>query len=312
VNGRRRTVLIIPVVLSLSITALVIDASAQVVNPTIAEFNASPDHSAILPGGAAALTRYDLEFYNVGAASPFQTASLGKPTPGTGGLISVLLTSVLTSLPSPGIVYEARVAAVGPGGVSRSTVSNTFSFSSPCSFSISPTTQTIAPAGGTSSVSVTAGTGCAWTAVSNAAWISITAGGSGTGNGTVNYSVTADVTGSNRTGTLTVAGRTLTVSQNACSFAVSPTSVNLSSGGGTGTITVTATAGCPWTATSSATTWLTITNGAAGTGPGTVTFSATATTSARSATLTIAGQGVTVAQGATLAPPSNVRILTTP
>jgi hypothetical protein len=66
----------------------------------------------------------------------------------------------------------------------------------------------------------------------------------------VNYSVTADVTGSNRTGTLTVAGGT----------------VNLSSGGSAGTITVTATAGCPWTATSSATAWLMITNGAAGTG----------------------------------------------
>ena len=42
------------------------------------------------------------------------------------------------------------------------------------------------------SVTVTAGAGCAWTATSNAAWISITAGGSGTGNGTVSYSVAAN------------------------------------------------------------------------------------------------------------------------
>ena len=68
-----------------------------------------------------------LEFYNVGAASPFQVASLGKPSPDAGGIIRVQLTSVLTSLPSPGIVYEARVAAVGPAAWPR-TPSNTFSF----------------------------------------------------------------------------------------------------------------------------------------------------------------------------------------
>jgi Viral BACON domain/Putative binding domain, N-terminal len=311
VHRRRRAALFIPGIAIALVAAFAAQAHAQTINPTTAEFVPSPDHSATLPDGTAALTRYDLEFYNAGAASPFQSVSLGKPTPGTGGVIRVLLTSVLTSLPSPGIMYEARVAAVGPGGMSRSTASNTFSFTSPCSFSISPTTQTIVPGGGTGSVAVTAGTGCAWTAVSNASWISITAGGSGTGNGAVNYSVAADATGSNRTGTLTIAGGTVTISQSACSFAVSPTSVNLTSGGGTGAITVTATAGCPWSSTSGAT-WLTITSGASGTGPGSVAFSATATSSARSANLTIAGRSVTVTQGAVPAPPSNVHILTTP
>jgi hypothetical protein len=113
--------------LTLSIAALHQEASAQTVDPATAEFAASADHNAILSNGTPALTRYDLEFYNVGAASPFQVASLGKPSPGAGGIIRVALTSVLTSLPSPGIVYEARVAAVGPGGVGRSTPSNTFS-----------------------------------------------------------------------------------------------------------------------------------------------------------------------------------------
>ncbi|HKR08224.1 MAG TPA: BACON domain-containing protein [Gemmatimonadaceae bacterium] len=285
-------------------------ASAQTVDPTLAEFVASPDHSATLSDGTAAVTRYDLEFYNVGAASPFQVVSLGKPAPGAGGIISVQLTSVITSLPSPGIVYEARVAAVGPGGAGRSTPSNTFSFSSPpCSFSISPTTQSIVPAGGTGSVTVTAGPGCAWTATDNATWISITAGSSGSGNGTVNYSVTPDVTASARTGTLTIAGRTLTVTQSPCSFAVSPTTVSLSGGGGAGSVTLTATTGCPWTATSGAT-WLTVTGAGSGTGNATVSFSATSTATARSTTLTIAGRTVTVSQGATPAPPTNLRVTT--
>ena len=292
------------------LAALDREASAQTIDPTRAEFTASPDHDTILSDGTAAVTRYDLEFYSVGAGSPFQLASLGKPAPGAGGNISVQLTSVLTSLPSPGIVYEARVAAVGPGGVGRSTPSNTFSFSSPtCSFAISPTTQAIAPAGGSGSVTVTAGSGCGWTAASNATWISITAGGAGTGNGTVAYSVTADVTASARSGTLTIAGRTLTVSQNPCSFAVSPSTVSLTGGGGTGSVALTATTSCPWTATSGAT-WLTITGPASGTGSATISFTATSTTSSRSTTLTVGGRTVTISQGAAPAAPTNLQVVT--
>src|SRR5262249_12514231 len=81
-----------------------------------------------------------------------------------------------------------------------------------CSYGINPTSQSFAAAGGTGSVTVTAGTGCSWTAVSNDAWITITSGSSGSGNGTVNYSV-AQNTGSARTGTMTIASQTFSVSQ---------------------------------------------------------------------------------------------------
>jgi hypothetical protein len=39
---------------------------------------------------------------------------------------------------------------------------------------------------------VTAGSTCDWTASSNAAWITVTSGASGSGNGTVSYSLTAN------------------------------------------------------------------------------------------------------------------------
>ncbi|MBP6821374.1 MAG: BACON domain-containing protein, partial [Acidobacteria bacterium] len=55
-----------------------------------------------------------------------------------------------------------------------------------------------------------------WTATSNAAWITITSGTSGTGNGTVNYSVATN-TGAIRSGTMTIAGQTFTVMQSASS-----------------------------------------------------------------------------------------------
>ncbi|MCA1565333.1 MAG: M36 family metallopeptidase [Acidobacteria bacterium] len=82
-----------------------------------------------------------------------------------------------------------------------------------CSFSISPTSASVASGGATGSVSVTAGAGCNWTAVSNASFITITAGASGSGSGTVSYSVASNASTSSRTGTLTIAGQTFTVTQ---------------------------------------------------------------------------------------------------
>ena len=62
----------------------------------------------------------------------------------------------------------------------------------PCTYSISPRSQSFSSSGGTGSIGLTASSSsCSWTAVSNAAWITVTAGGSRHGNGTVAYSVSA-------------------------------------------------------------------------------------------------------------------------
>jgi hypothetical protein len=55
--------------------------------------------------------------------------------------------------------------------------------------SLSPTSQSFTASGGSGSVSVTAPASCTWTAVSQADWLSITSGSSGTGDGTVNTHV---------------------------------------------------------------------------------------------------------------------------
>ena len=82
-----------------------------------------------------------------------------------------------------------------------------------CTFSISPTSASYAATGGSGSVSVTAGAGCDWTAVSNSSFITITSGSSGAGNGTVNYTVSGNTATTERTGTMTIANRTFTVTQ---------------------------------------------------------------------------------------------------
>ena len=56
------------------------------------------------------------------------------------------------------------------------------------------------------------GSTCTWTASSNQSWITITAGASGTGSGTVRITVARN-NGNERNGTLTIAGRTAKVEQ---------------------------------------------------------------------------------------------------
>ncbi len=62
---------------------------------------------------------------------------------------------------------------------------------------------------GSGTVTVTADAGCAWTAGSDAAWVTISSGASGSSNGTVGYSVAANTASSGRSTSLTIAGRTL-------------------------------------------------------------------------------------------------------
>jgi hypothetical protein len=169
-----------------------------------------------------------------------------------------------------------------------------------CTFGIAPPNQSVAAAGGSGGVAVTTAAGCAWTAVSTATWITVTSGASGSGNGTVNFTAAAN-TGPARSGTITIGGQTFTVNQAAaaaCTFGVAPANQSMAAAGGSGTVTVTAAAGCAWTAVSTAS-WITVTSAASGSGNGSVNFTVAANTgAARSGTMTIGGQTVTINQAA--------------
>src|SRR3954471_11966361 len=171
----------------------------------------------------------------------------------------------------------------------------------PCTLSISPLSANLtspAAAGGT--VTVSAGTGCGWTAASNAAWLTISAGANGSGAGTVTYSVAANPNAAMRTGTLTIAGQTFTLMQagTSCAYLISPSSLTLAGSiGASGSVAVTAAAGCSWTAVSNSP-WISVYIGATGTGNGTVAYSvqANTTSSSRTGSLTIAGNTFTITQ----------------
>ena len=131
-----------------------------------------------------------------------------------------------------------------------------------CSYSIAPASQSFAVGGGSGSFIVTASSSqCSWSASAGASWITLNAAllplictPSGCAqNPVVSYSVAANPSSAQRTGTISVSGATFTVTQAGtatCAYAISPTSQAFASAGGPGTVNVTAPAGCPWTAAS--------------------------------------------------------------
>ena len=83
-----------------------------------------------------------------------------------------------------------------------------------------------------------------------------------------------------------------------CSYVLGTTILNMAGVGGTATIGVTTSSGCAWTVTS-ASSFVTVTSGSSASGPGTVGLTVAENLGdARSATLTVAGQNVTVNQAA--------------
>jgi hypothetical protein len=76
------------------------------------------------------------------------------------------------------------------------------------------TTTTFGAQGGSASISISVrGTNCAWTAVSNAGFLTVTQGASGVGDGVVQFSVAPNTTGAQRSATLTITGTAITITQ---------------------------------------------------------------------------------------------------
>jgi hypothetical protein len=128
-----------------------------------------------------------------------------------------LLSSVTTPMSNGNFVVV--VATNGPNQTGNFTLNVTSAGCAvtqvaSCNPAVAPTESTFLAAGGAGTANVIIGPVCAWTAVSNDAFITITSGSAGVGNGTVQYTVAANP-GEARVGTMTIAGQTFTVTQDA-------------------------------------------------------------------------------------------------
>jgi hypothetical protein len=82
-----------------------------------------------------------------------------------------------------------------------------------CTFELNRDSESYRSEGGEGDVDVSAGPGCSWQASAATSWIAVTGGSSGIGNGRVRYRVGPNESSDERTGALSVAGRTFTVRQ---------------------------------------------------------------------------------------------------
>jgi hypothetical protein len=305
----RREIAALALVLAIAPTV----AAQSITDARRIEFTPSPDHDAVDPTSSSALVSYyTLDVFLAGDTVSQQTANLGKPTPDTDGMIRVDFVSLLPTALSPGVIYEAVVSAVGPGGATSSPRSNTFSFSLPCAYTLSPTSQSFPAAGGTSAVNVTTAAGCTWSATSGSSWVTISNGSNRSGSGSVGITAASNTTTQSRTATLTIAGTSFQITEQAatCSYTVAPLTITAPPAGGTGSINVTTLSTCAWTSTSG-TSWISLTGSRTGSGTASYTIGANTGSATRTATVTVAGVPVRFDQAIVTNPtaPTNLRII---
>ena len=127
------------------------------------------------------------------------------------GTVSSIVVAGTIAVPSsivPG-VYPFDVQAAD-GLLVRST---SFSLVVPtCSFVLTPQSTSFGASGGSSSAGVAATTGCAWTGQSTAAWLKITSGSPGNGNGSAGFSADPNASGP-RTATVTIGDQNFIVTE---------------------------------------------------------------------------------------------------
>jgi hypothetical protein len=171
-----------------------------------------------------------------------------------------------------------------------------------CSFDVSPREATLSASGGNLQVRLSAtNEACGWTAQAGAGWIGLDRT-SGTGSTTVTATLAANDGAERRSATILAGGRIITVIQDgesqpdACSVTLSASAFNIPAAGGTAEIDVNANAGCAWQ-TEGRPDWIRQNpQSGSGTGRTTLTVDANTTRSARTATLRLGGQPLTVTQ----------------
>jgi hypothetical protein len=193
---------------------------------------------------------------------------------------------------------QATITVSGGGGSASHSVTQQAQPAATCSYTLQPTSQDHPFGGGPGSFTVTTQPNCAWTASSNQGWAPTTS--SGTGNGSVSYTVQAN-SGGARQATITVSGGGGSASHGvtqqpqptpACTYSVSSGSQSFPANGGSGQFDVNTQPNCNWSAQAGDPSWVNISSGS-GSGSQRVTYSVStnSSTSSRSTSININAPG---------------------
>jgi hypothetical protein len=254
-----------------------------------AALNVNPNHTT-----NSGILRLGLGFFS-GATFPSGTNALvevyfGAPA----GVASASTAVTFTNQPVAPEVSDANAQAIPASFVGGNILIQ-------CNYSLNTNAVFFAATAGTSFVNLTADAGCAWTIVNTNPWITITSPTNGAGSTTVNFNAQANSNLTTRVGTIIIAGRSFTVTQQGlvCSYALSSPGQVHTSATETNSFNVIVTNPCAWSV-SNTNSWIVLLNGSSGVGNGTVTYSVNANASLlpRSGTLRIENQTFTVTQQA--------------
>jgi hypothetical protein len=171
-----------------------------------------------------------------------------------------------------------------------------------CGFVFSGGVNQVGASGISSTVTVIAPSGCAWNAYSSVNWIAITSTSPspGSGSGLINYTVSANVSGFSRVGSIVVGGQQYVITQiggSGCAYQVQSATTSFTVDGGLGAINVATTIDCSWSVFTSDP-WIQVSTGFSTSGSATVNFvvAANTTGTARTGTIRVAGQDVVISQ----------------
>ena len=219
------------------------------------------------PGGSGSVTVTTESRCSWTASSQSSWLSIASGATGTGsGAVTFTVASNAAS--------AGRTGTLNVAGLQVSI--NQEAVAAPCEYVASPDRTSFAKDSATGTVTVTAAAACAWSATSGVAWVTVTAGEQGMGNGAVLFAVARNTDTTDRHGNLVVAGQTIALTQagdtGGCQYSVAPIAFTVCMTVPYElTTTMTTEPSCPWTASPGAS-WVTVTSGASGSGPGTIRF----------------------------------------
>ena len=221
-------------------------------------------------------------------------------------------TSAITFTNQP---IEAGLSDAGAGDLPATFIGGNILIQPPCTYALNTNAAWFTASGGSNSVNLNAGPGCAWTVSNTNSWITL-ASTNGSGGATVGYTISPNPELSARTGVVVIAGQNFTVAQQGivCTYLLTPGGRAHSSALETNSLSVTTTNPCPWSV-SNTNAWINILSGGNGTGEGVVIYSVAEnlSVSPRTGPLVIGGQSFSVTQQAvvcsyTLSPASRTHL----
>jgi hypothetical protein len=201
------------------------------------------------------------------------------------------------------VTATAGLISIGCGGSTTTSVSAPSPTATRCQPAFDSSPRSFGPAGGTTAISVTVARECQWSVSSGAAWVAVTSGAQGQGDGTVNVRIDPNPDPVARSGALLIADTRVEVAQQgeACRFEVIGPEPMLAATAAVAQLQIRTHPACDWS-TASEVPWASLSPGS---GRGTATVSLTVgenTGTGRSGVVVVAGQRVTLTQAAAPAP----------